>query len=190
MLQLRSCMPQRLRGPDLVMPCQKIMALERSTEKSVLDPTVKMAEGTYKLVTPNVECVLSSDDSHLASRKYSLTATCNMINLPAFRLDPVRGKPQHALITITALFGDNLVVENLQLLDAGFAAQTKDSLKNCSSWQCTSMSVTKNAKSPGRSRLPQLRQRNAAYSDAVARTLPSSLQHSERKKPSRSLLPH
>ena len=39
---------------DLVMPCQKIMALVRSTEKSVLDPTVKMAEGTYKLLTPNV----------------------------------------------------------------------------------------------------------------------------------------
>jgi hypothetical protein len=44
------------------------------------------------------------------------------------------------------------------------------------------MSVTKNAKSPGRSRLPQLKQRNAASSDAVARTLPSSLQHSEQKK--------
>ena len=52
-----------------------------------------------------------------------------MINLPAFRLDPVRGKPQHALITITALFGDNLVVENVQLLDTGFAAQAKESLK-------------------------------------------------------------
>jgi hypothetical protein len=88
------------------MPCQKFMALVRSTEKHVLDPTVKMAEGTYQLVTPNVECVLSSDDSQLASRKYSLTATCNMINLSAFRLDPVRGKPQHALITITAMLGE------------------------------------------------------------------------------------
>ncbi len=44
-------------GIQLVMPCQKIMALVRSTEKSVLVPTVKMAEGTYKLVTPNIECV-------------------------------------------------------------------------------------------------------------------------------------
>ena len=67
-----------------------------------------------------------------------------MINLPAFRLEPVRGKPQHALITITAMFGDNLVAENVQLLDTGFAAQAKESLKKKgSSWQCTSMPVTK-----------------------------------------------
>jgi hypothetical protein len=112
------------------MPCQKIMALVRSTEKSVLDPTVKMAEGTYKLVTPNVECVLSSDDPHLASRKYSLTATCNMINVSAFRLDPLtRGKPQHALITITAMDGDSFVVETVQLLSIEAAAHAKDSLK-------------------------------------------------------------
>ena len=178
-------------GPDLVMPCQKIMALVRSTEKSVLDPTVKMAEGTYKLVTPNVECVLSSDDPHLASRKYSLTATCNMINVSAFRLDPLtRGKPQHALITITAMLGDSFVVETVQLLDIESAAQAKESLKKL---QFLAMHIhvrEKNAKSLGRSRLPQLRQGNAASSDAVARTLPSSLQHSERKKTSHSLLPH
>ena len=40
-----------------------------------------------------------------------------MFNLPAFRLDPVRGKPQHALITITAMLGDSFVVETVQLLD-------------------------------------------------------------------------
>jgi len=116
-------------GPDLVMPCQKIMALVRSTEKSVPDPTVKMAEGTYKLVTPNVECVLSSDDPKIASRRYSLTATCSLFNLPSFRLDPVRGKPQHALITITAMLGDSFVVETVQLLDEESALQAKKSLK-------------------------------------------------------------
>ena len=116
-------------GPDLVMPCQKVMALVVSTEKSVPDPSVKMAEGTYKLITPNVQCMLSSDDSHLAPRKFSLTATCNMQNLPAFRLDPVRSKPQHALITITAMLGDNFVVETVQLLEAESAAKAKESLK-------------------------------------------------------------
>jgi hypothetical protein len=136
-----------------------------------------MAEGTYKLVTPNVECVQSSDDSHLASRKYSLTATCNMNNLPAFRLDPVRGKPQHALITITAMFGDNFVVENVQLLDVVVCA--KESLKNAVLGNAHPCPRQKNAKSPGRRRLPQLRQRNAASSGAVARTLPSSLHHSD-----------
>ena len=88
-----------------------------------------MAEGTYKLVTPNVECVLSSDDPHIASRKYSLTATRSMLNLLAFRLDPVRGKPQHALITITAMLGDSFVVETVQLLDVESALQAKKSLK-------------------------------------------------------------
>ena len=96
----------------------------------MLDPTDKMAEGTYKLVTPNVECVLSSDDPHLASRKYSLTAACNMINVSAFRLDPMtRGKLQHALITITAMLGDSFVVETVQLLDIDSAAQANESLK-------------------------------------------------------------
>ena len=120
--------PSGCGGIDQAMPCQKIIALVRSTEKSVPDPNVKMAEGTFKLVTSNVECFLSSDDSHLASRKYSLTATCSMLNLPGFRLDPVRGKPQHALITITAKLGDNFVVETVQLLDAEGAAQAKESL--------------------------------------------------------------
>ena len=112
------------------MPCQKIMALVRSTEKSVLVSTGNMAEGTYKLVTPNVECVLSSDDPQLASCKYSLTATCNMINVSAFRLDPLtRGKPQHALITITAMDGDSFVVETVQLLDIGSRCTRKGFLE-------------------------------------------------------------
>ena len=105
------------------------MALVRSTEKSFPDPSVKMTENTYKLLTPNVECVLSSDDPHIASRKYSLTATCSMLNLPALRLDPVRGNPQHALITITAMLGDSFVVETVQLLDIESAVQAKESLK-------------------------------------------------------------
>jgi hypothetical protein len=116
-------------GPDLLMPCQKIMALVRSTDKSFADPSVKMAEGTFKMITPNVECVLSSDDPKIASRRYSLTATCSLFNLPSFRLDPVRGKPQHALITITAMLGDSFVVETVQLLDEESALQAKKSLK-------------------------------------------------------------
>ena len=52
-----------------------------------------------------------------------------MANLPAYRLDPVRGKPQNALITITAMLGDNFVVEQVQLLDADSAAKAQLSLK-------------------------------------------------------------
>ena len=52
-----------------------------------------------------------------------------MTNLPAFRLDPVRGKPQHALVTITAMLGDTFVVETVQLLDAESTSKAKESLK-------------------------------------------------------------
>ena len=52
-----------------------------------------------------------------------------MFNLPAFLLDPVRGKPQHALITITAMLGDSFVVETVQLLDIEAAAHARGSLK-------------------------------------------------------------
>ena len=109
------------------------MALVRSTEKSFADPSVKMAEGTYKLITPNVECVLSSDDPKIASRRYSLTATCSMFNLPSFRLDPVRGKPQHALITITAMLGDSFVVETCTAARRRVRSASKEILETVAS---------------------------------------------------------
>jgi hypothetical protein len=111
------------------MPCQKVLALVRSTNKSVPDPSVKMAEGTFKLITPGVECVLASDDAHLASNKFTLSATCTIDELPSYRLDPPRGKAQHALVTITTKMADPFVVENVQLLDDESTAKAKESLK-------------------------------------------------------------
>ena len=51
-----------------------------------------------------------------------------MTNLTAFRLDPVRGKPQHALVTITAILGDTFVVGFVQRLDVASASSAKESL--------------------------------------------------------------
>ena len=45
--------------------------------------------------------------------------------MPAYRLDAVRGKPQHALITITAKDGDVFIVDQVQLLDEEQAGQAK-----------------------------------------------------------------
>ena len=45
--------------------------------------------------------------------------------MPACRLDAVRGKPQHALITITAKDGDVFIVDQVQLLYEEQAGQAK-----------------------------------------------------------------
>ena len=48
--------------------------------------------------------------------------------MPAFRLDPLRGKAQCALVTVTGKAGDVFVVDLVQPLDAEDAANTKASL--------------------------------------------------------------
>ena len=51
-----------------------------------------------------------------------------MDNMPAYRLDPTRGKAQYAMVTVTGKADDVFVVELVQLLSAEEAANARISL--------------------------------------------------------------
>ena len=115
------CMPS-----GIVMPCQKILTLVKSTKKSQL---VEIGQG-YKLVTADVEDILAQDIPLAAdiTQKFVLSSTCTLENLPAYRLDPPRGSAQHALVTITGQVDDVFVADQVQLLNTEEAAQATTSL--------------------------------------------------------------
>ena len=96
-------------GDLIKIPCQKIIALVKSTKPSQTEPL-----GTgFKVVTPDVEDLLATNDGQAAAAKYTLSAVCTLENLPAYRLDPPRGGAQHALVTITAQEKDMFFVETV-----------------------------------------------------------------------------
>ena len=53
------------------------------------------------------------DSSHTPTQKFVLSSTCPMETVTSFKLDPPRGKAQHALVTITAKLGDAFVVDHV-----------------------------------------------------------------------------
>ena len=111
----------------LIMPCQKIVSLVKSTKASQLLP---IGSG-YKLVTREVEDVLASDASNLGLEHLKplvLSSMCTLDNLPAYRLDPPRGGTVHALVTVTGQVDDVFVVEHVQILSAEEAVMAKSSL--------------------------------------------------------------
>jgi hypothetical protein len=113
-------------GPNLVIPCQKILSLIRSTQMSTLE---RVGEG-YKLTTPGVEDLLAVADPHSAKPKqYTISAVCTMENLTAYRLDPPRGGHQHALVTLSAMINDTFVVDYVHLLSADDVEKVKFSMK-------------------------------------------------------------
>jgi len=96
----------------IVVPCQQVLALIRSNTKSKPE---QLGVG-FKITTANVQCVLCGDDPHHAEKKYNVSSVCTQDDMVAYRLDPIRGKPQFALVTITNMIGDDLIVESVQLL--------------------------------------------------------------------------
>ena len=110
----------------IVVPCQKVLALIRSDTKST---TELLGEG-YKLTTNNVQCLLSSGDSHSAAKTYTVTSVCTVSNLAAYRLDPPRGGSQFALVTITNKNDESFVIESVQLLTEDEAKKTEASLRS------------------------------------------------------------
>ena len=80
----------------------------------------------FKLITPDVEDLLSAEDA--GQMKHTLSAICTLDNLPQYRLDPPRGGTQHALVIVTAKTDASFVVESVQLLSSEDAAQAKQSL--------------------------------------------------------------
>ena len=112
-------------GGKILIPCQKVLALVKASKNSKPD---QLGSG-FKLTTPNVEDLLSTEDpTGLAGTKHTLSAICTLDNLPQYRLDPPRGGTQHALVTVTAKTDDSFVVKSVQLLSSDEAAQAKRSL--------------------------------------------------------------
>ena len=120
-----TCTPPGGSDP-LIMPCQKVLALIRSSKNS--KPT-SIGDG-FKLVTPEVEDLLHlGEPTNQSPSKYTLSAMCTLENLPAYRLDPPRGGCQHALVTITCKTADAFIVESVQLLNAEEALLASHSLQ-------------------------------------------------------------
>ena len=63
------------------------------------------------------------------NQKYTVTSTCNLDNLPQFRLEPGRGKAQHALVIVSAMKKDTIVIDQLQLLTDTEATAAENSLR-------------------------------------------------------------
>ena len=113
-------------GSQVLIPCQKFLALVRSTKKS----NATLLGNGYKLITPDVEDVLSTEDSNgvLGHGKHTLSAICTLENLPQYRMDPPRGGIQHALVIVTGKTDVSFVVESVQLLSPEEAVEAKQSL--------------------------------------------------------------
>ena len=113
-------------GSEIFLPCQKVLALVRSSKNSKAIP---LGSG-FKLVTAGIEDLLNTEHptADASKMKHTLSAICTLTNLPQYRLDPPRGGIQHALVTITAKTEDSFVVESVQLLSSDEADQAKQSL--------------------------------------------------------------
>ena len=111
----------------LVMPCQKIITLVKSTKAS---KPLQIAGG-FKLVTRDVEDALVTDPSELGLDHLNplvLSSMCTLDNLPAYRLDPPRGGSVHALVTVTGQVDDVFVAKHVQILTTEQATAAKSSL--------------------------------------------------------------
>jgi hypothetical protein len=101
-------------GDVLLVPCQKVVSLVTSTQKTL--PTA-LGEG-YKMVTAGVRDAVfgSSGTSQSTDAAFELTTICTMENLASYRLDPPRGSPCYAIVTIVECTSSGFVVESVQVL--------------------------------------------------------------------------
>ena len=115
-------------GQTVQIPCQKILALVRSSKSTKTTP---LGENGFKLITPGVEDLMSEQDpsGQAANEKHTLSVICTLDNMPTYRLDPPRGGSQHALVTITGKTADAWVAESVQLLSADAATKAKHSFQ-------------------------------------------------------------
>ena len=113
-------------GTRTTLPCQKILGLVRSMRSSKPEALANV----WKLTTTGVEDLLEGVcPHHTPSKQYTISAICNMNNLPAYRFDPPRGGAQHALVTPSAVVGDTFIADQVQLLSADEADKARASLK-------------------------------------------------------------
>ena len=99
-------------GDTVLVPCQKIVALVRSQQKS---KAVRLEHG-FNLITCGVQDVMGAGSGAAQpTEEFTLTTMCTVENLSQYKLDPPRGAKQHAIITITDVTAEaNLVVEAVQ----------------------------------------------------------------------------
>ena len=111
---------------EIIVPCQKILSLIRSTQNSKM---TQLANG-WKLTTTGVEDLLAGvGPNHAPAKEYTISAICTMENLPGYRLDPPRGHAQHALVTLSARMEDTFIADQVQLLSPEQVEPAKNSLK-------------------------------------------------------------
>ena len=93
------------------MPCQKVIALVRSKDRSKPE---QLGNG-FNLVTNGVQDVIPAGaDAPTPEQEFTLTTMCTADNLTQYKLDPPRGQKQHALVTITDMSAGEFVVETDQ----------------------------------------------------------------------------
>ena len=95
-----------------MVPCQKLVALVRSHQKS---KAVRLEHG-FNLITSSVQDVMGAGSGAAQpTEEFTLTTMCTVENLSQYKLDPPRGAKQHAIITITDVTTEaNLVAETVQ----------------------------------------------------------------------------
>ena len=137
--------------PKIAAPCQKVLSLVRSTKATT---TIQVGTG-FKLTTTDVEDVLGEGEN----KKFTLTATCTLENLPQYRLDPTRRGVQYALISVTSMMQDTFIVDQVQLLSEEEGNAATVSLKQL-------MLLTRQMYAPDRKRGGEW---NATFSPASAK---------------------
>jgi hypothetical protein len=117
-------------GQTTLVPCQKVIALVRSCQKSKLE---KMGDG-FNLVTHGVQdAIPAGAGAATPDQEFTLTTMCTADNLAQYKLDSTRGQQQYALVTITDVADEVFVVETVQLLSPDNA---KDLMTSMTTWAC------------------------------------------------------
>ena len=102
-------------GTTALVPCQKVVALVRSSYKS----KPEQLDNGFNLVTNGVQDVIpAGGDAPTPEQEFTLTTMCTAENLTQYKLDPPRGQKQHALVTITDVAAGVFVVETVQLVSS------------------------------------------------------------------------
>ncbi len=99
-------------GDTVLVPCQKIVALVRSQQKS---KAVRLEHG-FNLITSGVQDVMGAGSGAAQpTEEFTSTTMCTVENLSQYKLDPPRGAKQHAIITVADVTAEaNLAVEAVQ----------------------------------------------------------------------------
>ena len=101
---------------EVVMPCQNVLCLIRSKKPPKTDP---IAIG-FKLTTDGVEYIQHTVGEHpSAVQEYTVTAFRCTEHVTVYRLDPPRGAPQHALVTLSSVVVGTPVVDQVQHITQG-----------------------------------------------------------------------